>query len=172
MKYTEKQYNTKFGTVYVKYCSNTQTIKNNIQAMKTTNNFRTLASMTIVSAALLFATATQAGATRTNAETRDRDAAAATYRLDNLTGSIETSVLFVAAEVNPGEDMMHLENEAAMDRMDLLTNSLEKSVRFQAPELNAREEAEAFEAKRAVDSLDELTRQIETSLYYQAPAAE
>ena len=140
--------------------------------MKTTNNLRTLASITFVSAALLFATATKAGANRTNAETRERDAAAATYRLDNLASSIETSVLFVAEAVNPGEDMLKAEGEAAMIRIDELTDMLEQSVRFEAPELNAREEAEIFEASQAAERLESLAGKIETSLYFQAPAAE
>lgn len=139
--------------------------------MKTNNNIR-LASISFLSAAFLFAAVSNSSAKSTRYEMKEREAATATYRLDNLNSSIESSIRFVAAEVNPGEDLLNFETEAAFDRMDELTQDIEQSIRFNAPAVNAKDEAEALEVNQAVERLDELTRKIEYSIYFQAPAAE
>jgi hypothetical protein len=110
--------------------------------MKTNTTIR-IASISFVSAALLFASVTTASANSSRNEMKEKEAATAIYRLDNLNSSIESSIRFVAPEVNPGEDMLNFENGA-----------------------------EALEVNQAVERLDELNRKIEYSIYFQAPAAE
>lgn len=140
--------------------------------MKTNNNIRRIASITLASAAIVLASVAPSVANDTRTEMKNMEAASATYRLDNLSSAIETSIRFVAAEVNPGEDMLYFETEAAVERLDELTETIEQSIRFVAPEVNVKADAEAFEVLQAMENLEDLTRKIEYSISYQAPAAE
>jgi dynactin complex subunit len=143
-----------------------------IQVMKTTNNIRRIASISLASAALLFTAIAPSAAISPKAEMRAMEAASATYHLDNLNSSIEASIRFVAAELSPAEELLNFETEAAFDRMNELTETIEESIRFTAPEVNVKDDAETFEVYQAMQSLEELNRQIENSIYFQAPAAE